>query len=273
MRDRVMRYVPGVLMMRAGARDDADWECQPIGAVEPVHDGGRRTAEHPIRMLDGERSYDMANLFMWIKRFPIRGLCVQAAEDSQHGAGLHSPAYCLYVRVGGGNGAASLLPCNGEKSVQRMMRPHMPSVGVWARDICEFAMSLFRREIRMMAEHTVVCKASIRLRIGGDGPHSRVMCRALSSCIVFPASCVVPPCVPSGITSPFSGPHLLPLWPHLPHQAPHHSPRSHPTLLWYTGTLRGEIAVIRNSPCQMVVLGPENGDFTRGIAGIGYFNP
>lgn len=45
------------------------------------------------------------------------------------GAGLHSPAYCLYVRVGGGNGAASLLPCNGEKSVQRMMRPHMPSVG------------------------------------------------------------------------------------------------------------------------------------------------
>ena len=94
-----------------------------------MHDGGRGTAEHPIRMLDGERSYDMANLFMRIKRFPIRGLCVQAAEDSQHGAGLHSPAYCLYVRVGGGNGAASLLPCNGEKSVQRMMRPHMPSVG------------------------------------------------------------------------------------------------------------------------------------------------
>ena len=36
---------------------------------------------------------------------------------------------------------------------------------------------------------------------------------------------------------------------------------------------RVEIAVIRNSPCQMVVLGPENGDFTRGIAGIGYFTP
>ncbi|RGL96201.1 hypothetical protein DXC37_06615 [Bifidobacterium bifidum] len=83
----------------------------------------------------------------------------------------------------------------------------------------------------------------------------------------------MPPCVPSGITSPFSGPHLPPPVPRLPHQAPHHSPRSHPTLLWYTGTLRVEIAVIRNSPCQMVVLGPENGDFTRGIAGIGYFNP
>ena len=125
----------------------------------------------------------------------------------------------------------------------------------------------------MMAEHTVECKASIRLRIGGDGPHSRVMCRALSSCIVFRASCVVPPCVPSGITSPFSGPHLPPPVPRLPHQVPHHSPRSHPTLLWYTGTLRGEIAVIRNSPCQMVVLGPENGDFTRGIVQNGDFNP
>ena len=210
---------------------------------------------------------------MRIKRFPIRGLCVQAAEDSQHGAGLHSPAYCLYVRVGGGNGAASLLPCNGEKSVQRMMRPHMPSVG-----------GLGSRHLRIRDEPIPPGNPDDGGAYGGvqgihsiahrrRRPHSRVMCRALSSCIVFPASCVVPPCVPSGITSPFSGPHLPPLWPHLPHQAPHHSPRSHPTLLWYTGTLRGEIAVIRNSPCQMVVLGPENGDFTRGIAGIGYFNP
>ena len=147
-------------------------------------------------MLDGERSYDMANLFMRIKRFPIRGLCVQAAEDSQHGAGLHSPAYCLYVRVGGGNGAASLLPCNGEKSVQRMMRPHMPSVGGLGSRHLRIRDEPIPPEIRMMAEHTVECKASIRLRIGGDGPHSRVMCRALSSCIVFPASCVVTPVRP-----------------------------------------------------------------------------
>ena len=240
-----------------------------------MHDGGRRTAEHPIRMLDGERSYDMANLFMRIKRFPIRGLCVQAAEDSQHGAGLHSPAYCLYVRVGGGNGAASLLLVQRRKVCPANdASPYAKCRGSRARDICEFAMSLFRREIRMMAEHTVVCKASIRLRIGGDGPHSRVMCRALSSCIVFPASCVVTPVRPLRYhVSLLRTASPLPPVPRLPHQAPHHSPRSHPTLLWYTGTLRGEIAVIRNSPCQMVVLGPENGDFTRGIAGIGYFNP
>lgn len=183
----------------------------------------------------------MANLFMRIKRFPIRGLCVQAAEDSQHGAGLHSPAYCLYVRVGGGNGAASLLPCNGEKSVQRMMRPHMPSVG-----------GLGSRHLRIRDEPIPTGNPDDGGAYGGvQGihsiahrrrlPHSRVMCCALSSCIVFPASCVVTPCVPSGTVPP--------------HQAPHHSPRSHPTLLWYTGTLRGEIAVIRNSPCQMVVLG------------------
>ena len=255
-----MRYVPGVLMMRAGARDDADWECQPIGAVEPVHDGGRGTAEHPIRMLDGERSYDMANLFMRIKRFPIRGLCVQAAEDSQHGAGLHSPAYCLYVRVGGGNGAASLLPCNGEKSVQRMMRPHMPSVG-----------GLGSRHLRIRDEPIPTGNPDDGGAYGGvQGIHSIAHRRrrptfarhVLCPLIMYRVSRVM-----------CCNPRASPPVPCLPHQAPHHSPRSHPTLLWYTGTLRGEIAVIRNSPCQMVVLGPENGDFTRGIAGIGYFNP
>ena len=36
---------------------------------------------------------------------------------------------------------------------------------------------------------------------------------------------------------------------------------------------RVEIAVLDNSPCQIAVLGPENGDLTRGIADFGYFNP
>ena len=112
----------------------------------------------------------------------------------------------------------------------------------------------------MMAEHTVECKASIRLRIGGDGPHSRVMCRALSSCIVFPRVMCCAPVRPLRYRASLIRHHIT-------------LRGATPTLLWYTGTLRGEIAVIRNSPCQMVVLGPENGDFTRGIAGIGYFNP
>ena len=59
----------------------------------------------------------------------------------------------------------------------------------------------------------------------------------------------------------------------LPPQAPHHSPRSHPTLLWYTGTLRGEIAVIRNSPCEIAVFRPQNDHLARGIPDNGYFNP
>ena len=197
---------------------------------------------------------------MRIKRFPIRGLCVQAAEDSQHGAGLHSPAYCLYVRVGGGNGAASLLPCNGEKSVQRMMRPHMPSVG-----------GLGSRHLRIRDEPIPTGNPDDGGAYGGvQGIHSIAHRRrrptfarhVLCPLIMYRVSRVM-----------CCNPRASPPVPCLPHQAPHHSPRSHPTLLWYTGTLRGEIAVIRNSPCQMVVLGPENGDFTRGIAGIGYFNP
>ena len=90
----------------------------------------------------------------------------------------------------------------------RVMRyvPGVLMMRAGARDICEFAMSLFRREIRMMAEHTVECKASIRLRIGGDGPHSRVMCRALSSCIVFPrVMCCAPVRPPPGTAPPSSG--------------------------------------------------------------------
>ena len=37
--------------------------------------------------------------------------------------------------------------------------------------------------------------------------------------------------------------------------------------------IRVEIAEIRNSPCQIAVLWPENGDLTRGIIKNGYFNP
>ena len=195
-----------------------------------------------------------------IKRFPIRGLCVQAAEDSQHGAGLHSPAYCLYVRVGGGNGAASLLPCNGEKSVQRMMRPHMPSVG-----------GLGSRHLRIRDEPIPPGNPDDGGAYGGvQGIHS-IAHRRRRPTFARHVPC---PLIMYRVSRVMCcDPRASPPVPRLPHQAPHHSPRSHPTLLWYTGTLRGEIAVIRNSPCQMVVLGPENGDFTRGIAGIGYFNP
>ena len=37
--------------------------------------------------------------------------------------------------------------------------------------------------------------------------------------------------------------------------------------------IRVEIAEIRNSPCQIAILWPENGDLTRGIIKNGYFNP
>ena len=37
--------------------------------------------------------------------------------------------------------------------------------------------------------------------------------------------------------------------------------------------LRVEIAVLGNSPCEIAVLSSKNGDFTRGIADFGYFNP
>ena len=37
--------------------------------------------------------------------------------------------------------------------------------------------------------------------------------------------------------------------------------------------LRGEIAEIRNSPCEIAVFRAQNGDFARGIAQNGYFNP
>ena len=36
---------------------------------------------------------------------------------------------------------------------------------------------------------------------------------------------------------------------------------------------RVEIAVLDNSPCQIAVFEPQNGDLTRGIADFGYFNP
>ena len=111
-----------------------------------------------------------------------------------------------------------------------------------------------------MAEHTVVCKASIRLRIGGDGPHSRVMCCALSSCIVFPASCVVTPVRPLRYRTSLIRHHIT-------------LRGATPTLLWYTGTLRGEIAVIRNSPCEIAVFRPQNDHLARGIPDNGYFNP
>ena len=37
--------------------------------------------------------------------------------------------------------------------------------------------------------------------------------------------------------------------------------------------LRVEIAVLGNYPCEIAVLSSKNGDFTRGIADFGYFNP
>ena len=37
--------------------------------------------------------------------------------------------------------------------------------------------------------------------------------------------------------------------------------------------LRVEIAVLGNSPCEIAVFRPENGDFARGIMDFGYFNP
>jgi len=37
--------------------------------------------------------------------------------------------------------------------------------------------------------------------------------------------------------------------------------------------IRVEIAEIRNSPCEIAVFRPQNGDFARGIAQNGYFNP
>ncbi len=59
----------------------------------------------------------------------------------------------------------------------------------------------------------------------------------------------------------------------LPHQTPHHSPRSPPNLLWYTGTLRVEIADSGNSPCEIAVFRPQNDHLARGIPDNGYFNP
>ena len=37
--------------------------------------------------------------------------------------------------------------------------------------------------------------------------------------------------------------------------------------------IRVEIAALSNSPCEIAVSGSKNGDFTRGIADFGYFNP
>ena len=59
----------------------------------------------------------------------------------------------------------------------------------------------------------------------------------------------------------------------LPHQTPHHSPRTPPNLLWYTGTLRVEIADSGNSPCEIAVFRPQNDHLARGIPDNGYFNP
>ena len=59
----------------------------------------------------------------------------------------------------------------------------------------------------------------------------------------------------------------------LPHQTPHHSPRTPPNLLWYTGTLRVEIADSGNSPCEIAVFRPQNDHLARGIPDNGYFTP
>ena len=49
-------------------------------------------------------------------------------------------------------------------------------------------------------------------------------------------------------------------------------PRPSIAVSYFTKT-RVEIAVLDNSPCQIAVFGPQNGDLTRGIADFGYFNP
>ena len=46
-----------------------------------------------------------------------------------------------------------------------------------------------------------------------------------------------------------------------------------PNLLWYTGTLRVEIADSGNSPCEIAVFRPQNDHLARGIPDNGYFNP
>ncbi|KAB7477837.1 hypothetical protein GBA79_06060 [Bifidobacterium bifidum] len=50
-------------------------------------------------------------------------------------------------------------------------------------------------------------------------------------------------------------------------------PRQCPTHSTIPTKIRVEIAEIRNSPCEIAVSGSKNGDFTRGIAQSGYFNP
>ena len=45
-----------------------------------------------------------------------------------------------------------------------------------------------------------------------------------------------------------------------------------PNLLWYTGTLRVEIADSGNSPCEIAVFRPQNDHLARGIPDNGYFN-
>ena len=49
--------------------------------------------------------------------------------------------------------------------------------------------------------------------------------------------------------------------------------RGPPNLLWYTGTLRVEIADSGNSPCEIAVFRPQNDHLARGIPDNGYFNP
>lgn len=46
-----------------------------------------------------------------------------------------------------------------------------------------------------------------------------------------------------------------------------------PNLLWYTGTLRVEIADSGNSPCEIAVFRSQNDHLARGIPDNGYFNP
>ena len=46
-----------------------------------------------------------------------------------------------------------------------------------------------------------------------------------------------------------------------------------PNLLWYTGTLRVEIADSGNSPCEIAVFRPQNDHLARGIPDNGYFTP
>ena len=154
--------------------------------------------------------------------------CSCGSSDSQYVGSAYRPRktlstapvftllrYCLYVRVGGGNGAASLLPCNGEKSVQRMMRPHMPSVG-----------GLGSRHLRIRDEPIPTGNPDDGGAYGGvQGIHS-IAHRRRRPAFARHVPC---PLIMYRVSRVMCcNPRASPPVPHLPHQAPHHSPRSHP---------------------------------------------